>query len=104
MPKSKNSFVAGEVFIGGDGLARGYLNRPELTQAAFLDDPFRPGARMYRTGDRGWLDADGCLHFQGRLDRQVKSRGYRIELGEIEAALLAHPAMSKSCSVASLSP
>lgn len=81
--------VAGEVFIGGDGLARGYLNRPELTQAAFLDDPFRPGARMYRTGDRGWLDADGCLHFQGRLDRQVKLRGYRIELGEIEAALLA---------------
>ena len=81
--------VAGEVFIGGDGLARGYLNRPELTQAAFLDDPFRPGARMYRTGDRGWLDSDGCLHFLGRLDRQVKLRGYRIELGEIEAALLA---------------
>lgn len=80
--------VAGEVFIGGDGLARGYLNRPELTQAAFLDDPFRPAARMYRTGDRGWLDSDGCLHFQGRLDRQVKLRGYRIELGEIEAALL----------------
>ena len=81
--------VSGEVFIGGDGLARGYLNQPELTAAAFLDDPLRPGARIYRTGDRGWLDAQGCLHFQGRLDRQVKLRGYRIELGEIEAALLA---------------
>lgn len=81
--------IAGEVFIGGDGLARGYLNRPELTAAAFLDDPYRPGARMYRTGDSGWLDHLGCLHFQGRLDRQVKLRGYRIELGEIEAAMLA---------------
>jgi acyl carrier protein len=44
---------------------------------------------MYRTGDRGWLGADGNLHFQGRLDRQIKLRGYRVELGEIEAALLA---------------
>ncbi len=81
--------VAGEVFIGGGGLARGYLNRPELTREVFLDDPFRPGARMYRTGDRGWLSPDGQLHFLGRLDRQVKLRGYRVELGEIESALLA---------------
>lgn len=81
--------VAGEIFIGGDSLARGYLNQPELTREAFLDDPWRPGARMYRTGDRGWLATDGQLHFLGRLDRQVKLRGYRIELGEIEAALLA---------------
>lgn len=81
--------VPGEIFIGGGGLARGYLNRPELTQEVFLDDPIRPGERMYRTGDRGWLSPDGQLHFLGRLDRQVKLRGYRVELGEIEAALLA---------------
>ncbi|HQZ05152.1 MAG TPA: amino acid adenylation domain-containing protein [Burkholderiaceae bacterium] len=81
--------IAGEVFIGGSALAGGYLHRTELTQAAFIDDPFVPGQRMYRTGDSGWLDHDGCLHFLGRLDRQVKLRGYRIELGEIEAALLA---------------
>ncbi len=81
--------VAGEVFIGGRGLARGYLNQPDLTAASFLADPFRPGERMYRTGDKGALDHLGRLHFQGRLDRQVKLRGYRIELGEIEAALLA---------------
>jgi len=81
--------VAGEIFIGGRGLARGYLNREDLTEAAFVDDPFIAGQRMYRTGDYGWLDPQGCLHFLGRLDRQVKLRGYRIELGEIEAALLA---------------
>jgi amino acid adenylation domain-containing protein len=78
----------GEVFIGGSALARGYIHQTELSSAVFVADPFRPGARMYRTGDRGWLGEDGHLHFLGRLDRQVKLRGYRIELGEIEAALL----------------
>ena len=81
--------VVGEIFIGGDALARGYLNRPDLTREAFLADPLRPGARMYRSGDRGWLGVDGQLHFVGRVDRQIKLRGYRIELGEIEAAMLA---------------
>ena len=79
--------VAGEVYIGGSALARGYLNRPDLTVAAFLENPHQPGERIYRTGDRGWLDGDGQLHFAGRIDRQIKLRGYRIELGEIEAAL-----------------
>ena len=81
--------IVGEIFIGGDTLARGYLNRPELTRESFVSDPFRPGARMYRSGDRGWLRPDGQLHFVGRVDRQIKLRGYRIELGEIEAAILA---------------
>ena len=81
--------IVGEICIGGDTLARGYLNRPELTDASFVRDPFRPGMRLYRSGDRGWLAPDGQLHFVGRLDRQIKLRGYRIELGEIEAAILA---------------
>ena len=81
--------VVGEIYIGGRGLARGYLNRPELDALVFLADPFVPGMRVYRTGDRGWLTASGVLNYVGRQDRQVKLRGYRIELGEIEAALLA---------------
>lgn len=81
--------VTGEIYLGGRAVARGYLNRPELNASAFLQDPFSPEGRMYRTGDRGWLDGDGVLHFVGRTDRQIKLRGYRIELGEIESALLA---------------
>lgn len=88
--------VSGEVYIGGQGLARGYLNQPELSASSFVADPFRPGERLYRTGDKGMLDHQGRLFFQGRLDRQVKLRGYRIELGEIEAALLAVEGVSQA--------
>ena len=81
--------TVGEIFIGGSAMARGYLNRPDLNCSVFLDNPFWPGQRMYRTGDRGWLSIEGYLHFTGRIDRQIKLRGYRIELGEIEAVCMA---------------
>ena len=87
--------VAGEIYAGGDGLARGYLNRPDLTAASFVPDAVsgKPGARLYRTGDRGKWRADGNIEFAGRVDNQVKVRGFRIELGEIEAVLNLHPAV-----------
>ncbi|WP_235429859.1 non-ribosomal peptide synthetase, partial [Xanthomonas sp. GPE 39] len=95
--------VAGELYIGGDGVGRGYLNRDDLTAARFLTDPFStdPTARMYRTGDLGRWRVDGTIEFVGRNDHQVKIRGFRIELGEIEARLSAH-ADVRECVVVAL--
>jgi acyl carrier protein len=72
------------------------LNRPELTAEKFLELPWMPGERVYRTGDGArWL-ADGTIEFAGRLDHQVKIRGFRVELGEIQTALAQHPTVAES--------
>lgn len=94
--------IAGELYIGGDGLARGYLNRPELTRERFIPNPFddsaaKPcprasaGSRLYKTGDLARYLPDGNIEFLGRVDNQVKIRGFRIELDEIEKLLIQHP-------------
>jgi amino acid adenylation domain-containing protein len=93
--------VAGELFLSGAGLARGYLGRPELTAARFVPDPFggRPGAWMYRTGDRCRSLPDGSIEFLGRFDHQIKLRGFRIELGEIETALSQQKGVDEAAAV-----
>jgi len=81
--------IAGELFIGGEGVAAGYLKQPDLTAERFIPDPFckKPDAKMYRTGDLVRWRANGQLEYFQRIDNQVKVRGYRIELGEIETIL-----------------
>ena len=87
--------VAGELYIGGEGLARGYWNQPALTAERFIDNPFGPG-RLYKSGDLARYLPDGNLEYLGRIDQQVKLRGYRIELGEIEAVLNRHNQVQQS--------
>ncbi|MCB1021366.1 MAG: AMP-binding protein, partial [Acidobacteria bacterium] len=78
--------VAGELWIGGEGVTAGYFRRPELTAERFVE-----GGKFYRTGDLVRILPDATIEFLGRIDNQVKIRGHRIELGEIEAAIAASP-------------
>lgn len=87
----------GELYLGGACLAQGYHQRPGLTAERFVPDPFAAdGGRLYRSGDRVRLLADGQLEYVGRLDHQVKIRGFRIELGEIEARLREQPGVDEA--------
>jgi acetyltransferase-like isoleucine patch superfamily enzyme len=97
--------VPGECYITGDCLARGYRNSLEITNNAFVSNPFddpdkKEGeTRMYRTGDLVNILPDGQLNFIGRIQSDssyIKLRGYRIELGEIMAALDDHPIVTAS--------
>lgn len=92
--------VAGELCVAGDGLVKGYYKQPELTSEKFVNNPFRPGETMYKTGDLArWLP-NGDIEFIGRIDHQVKIRGQRIELGEIEHQLLRHPQVKEAVVIA----
>ncbi len=94
--RERPDWVAGPLFIAGDGLARGYWNDPERTADQFPVHP-ETGERLYRTGDiarwRPTADGGVAVEFLGRADHQVKVAGHRIELGDVEAALAAHPAV-----------
>ena len=88
--------VPGDLYIGGECLAQGYLERPELTAERFVADPFRPGERLYMTGDLARYFDDGELEFLGRADFQVKIRGFRVELGEVECSLAQQPGIREA--------
>lgn len=76
--------VPGELYVCGNNVSLGYLGNEELTNKSFIkmnDETF------YKTGDLGYFDPDGNIHFLGRNDHQIKIRGHRVELGEITNTL-----------------
>lgn len=81
--------AAGELYIGGKQVGKGYIGNKELTASRFVDNPFKPGDTLYRTGDLACWKADGNIQFLGRADQQLKLNGVRIEPGEIESQISA---------------
>lgn len=79
---------SGEIIVRSEFITDGYWNKPELTNKAIEIDPNAPQIRIYRTGDWGRFDANGCLEFLGRKDDRVKIRGFTVELFEVAAVVM----------------
>ncbi|MEU4565039.1 non-ribosomal peptide synthetase [Micromonospora sp. NPDC023956] len=93
----------GELRIGGDGLALACFG--DRGGPPFVSPPPElPGLdRVYPTGDRVRMGADGVLEFLGRVDDQVKVSGVRVEPAEVEAALERDPDVVRAAVVATSS-
>lgn len=89
----------GELCVSSPWLAIGYNNMPDETAQRFRDNPFKPGTRLYHSGDRMAWDDDGNLVFHGRNDRLVKVRGYRVELNEIDRVVSLRDGIEEASSV-----
>ena len=79
----------GEVVILGPNVIRGYENNPEANAISFVDG-------WFRTGDRGYLDADGYLWLVARIKELINRGGEKISPREIDEVLLAHPAVAEA--------
>ena len=90
----------GEIVVCSPHVSPGYWQRRELDAAAFSVDPLKPEWRRYASGDFGYLDSGGDLHFLGRKGGRVKVRGHTVELMEIEAALSACAGVMKAAVLA----
>ena len=75
----------------------GYWNNAEATLQKYAGD-------FLLTGDQGFTDASGFIHFVGRDDDVITSAGYRIGPGPIEDCLLGHPAVRMAAVVGAPDP
>ena len=80
----------GEICIRSVANCRGYWNKPDATLTAF------PGDGWFRTGDLGYLDADGYLFIVDRKKDIIIRGGENISCQEVENALYAHPAVAEA--------
>ncbi len=96
------SGVVGEILIRTPHRSLGYYQRPDLTERAFIPNPFSsqdPKDLVYKTGDFGRALPDGNYELLGRKDQQVKIRGQRVEMGELEQIIGRHPLVRETAVV-----
>ena len=75
----------GEIVLRGMAVMKRYLGKPKETEEAFI----KVGNKKYlRTGDIGYVDEEGVVHFRSRLKRMIISNGYNIYPANIEEITL----------------
>lgn len=78
----------GEIVVRGDGVSPGYWDGDFVRSPRLVDGGWQP------TGDLGYFDAEGALHFLGRRDLMIKTGGENVYPAEVEAVLLAMPGVA----------
>ena len=82
--------ASGEVAVRAPLVMAGYWKRPDATAEALSPDGW------FRTGDAGYLDADGYLFIQDRVKDMIVTGGENVYPAEVEAALYEHPAIAEA--------
>ena len=72
--------IAGEIYVRGEQVAGEYLHKKMLQEDGW-----------FPTNDAGWLDEEGYLFVDGRLDDVIVRGGENISPGEVEDVLRQHP-------------
>jgi acyl-CoA synthetase (AMP-forming)/AMP-acid ligase II len=84
---------AGEIVVRGPMVMQGYWRQPEATAAVLSPDGW------LRTGDIGYLDAEGYLFIVDRAKDMVISGGENIYCAEVEQVLAQHPCVADAALV-----
>ncbi|MFZ6743205.1 long-chain-fatty-acid--CoA ligase [Undibacterium sp. JH2W] len=79
----------GEICVAGANIMKGYWNKPDATREAFTADAY------FRTGDVGYMDADGFVYIVDRTKDMILSGGYNVYPRNIEEAIYEHPAVAE---------
>ena len=85
---------SGEILVHGPMVFDGYWRRPDATAAAFVE---LDGKRFFRTGDIGYVDADGYFFMTDRLKRMINASGFKVWPSEVENLMHAHPGIAEAC-------
>ena len=85
---------SGEIIIHGPMVFDGYWGRPDATAAAFVEFE---GKRFFRSGDIGYVDADGYFFMTDRLKRMINASGFKVWPSEVENLMHAHPGIAEAC-------
>jgi long-chain acyl-CoA synthetase len=82
----------GEIVVAGPMVSPGYWNQPDATAAFMRADGFR-------TGDMGFMDADGWFYLVDRKKDMINAGGYKVWPREVEDVLYGHPAVREAAVV-----
>src|SRR6185503_18974023 len=82
-----------EVVVRGACVMQGYEGNATANEESFKGE-------WFKTGDQGFIDADGYLFLTGRIKEIINRAGEKISPGEVEAILITHPAVEQAVTFA----